>query len=284
MGAAFAGEAGEGDGGPEAVVEIVALEGPCDHGFSRHTDEEGAITDLEVLEMLHQREVVLLILAESKSGIKGDALGVNAFAFELDEALEEVVSNLADDIVVVRLLLHGLRRAGHVHDDEAGLGGRGEAGHGGIAPETGDVVENVGPGVEGSPGHGGLHRIDGDEGAGLGTNRADDGEDAAEFLGFLDGFGAGAGGLAADVEDVGTFREELEAVLDGATDVGKLPAVGKGVGRDIEDAHDHPALVQFMDGVTDAPDLFHGPSRSQSGAGGNLKTMWVFAGTARGSV
>lgn len=61
-------------------------------------------------------------------------------------------------------------------------------------------------------------------------------------------------------------------MLNGTTHIGELAAIGKRVGRDIEDAHDHAPLVEFMDGGADEPSLFHRAIRRQSGAGGNLKT------------
>ncbi len=72
----------------------------------------------------------------------------------------------------------------------------------------------------------------------MAAEAGDDGEDAADlFIGVHRG-GTGAGGLAADVDDVGAFGDELETVLDGAAGVAEVAAVGEGIGRDIEDAHD----------------------------------------------
>lgn len=205
VGTALAGEAGEGDRGPESIFEVAAFESFGDHGFSGDTDEQGAVAEGEVGQVLHEGEVVLLILAKPEAGVESDALRVDALALELSESLGKVIADLADDVIVVRTLLHGLGRAGHVHDDETGLGSCGKAGHGGVATESGHVVEDVGSGIQRGTGDGGLHGIDGDEGLRLGTNGADDRDDATEFLRLIDGLGSGAGGLAADVEDVGPF-------------------------------------------------------------------------------
>ena len=70
----------------------------------------------------------------------------------------------------------------------------------------------------------------------------DDGNDAAQFLGERHGAGAGAGGFAADVENVGAFSGEPQAVGDGARGGVVLAAIREAVGRDIDDAHDTGAI------------------------------------------
>ena len=49
----------------------------------------------------------------------------------------------------------------------------------------------------------------------VGGQPADDRDDAAQLLGLVDPGGAGAGGLAADVHQVGALGDQVEAVLDG---------------------------------------------------------------------
>ena len=70
------------------------------------------------------------------------------------------------------------------------------------------------PAASGLFGDGGAHGVDGD-GDALGGEAADDGDDAAQLLGLVDAGGAGPGGLAADVDQVGALGDQVEAVLDG---------------------------------------------------------------------
>ena len=67
-----------------------------------------------------------------------------------------------------------------------------------------------------------------------------------DLLGGVDPAGAGPGGLAADVDEVGARRAQREAVRDGVVVVEEPAAVGERVGRDVEDAHHHapPGLRQ----------------------------------------
>ena len=49
----------------------------------------------------------------------------------------------------------------------------------------------------------------------LGGQAPDDGDDAPQLLRLVDPGGAGPGGLAADVDQVGALGDQVEAVLDG---------------------------------------------------------------------
>jgi len=87
----------------------------------------------------------------------------------------------------------------------------------------------------------------------LRTHRADHRQHAAQFLGLIDRFGTRAGGFTADVEDVRAFPQKHECVLDGAAVVVEAAAVGKTVGRDIDDAHDDAAMGEIEVVVAEPP-------------------------------
>ncbi len=76
----------------------------------------------------------------------------------------------------------------------------------------------------------------------------DGGKDAGLLFAGRERSGVGAGGFAADVEDVGSFFEHLEGLGYGS--VGsvlwgvEVAAVGEGVGGDVEDAHDDSPLAE----------------------------------------
>ena len=74
--------------------------------------------------------------------------------------------------------------------------------------------------------------------------RADDGHDPAKLLLNVDRLGAGAGALAADVEDVGPLGGQPQAVFHGGVGVEEAPAVGEAVGRDVDDAHQQRKLAE----------------------------------------
>ena len=94
-----------------------------------------------------------------------------------------------------------------------------------------------------------MEGVYGEDGAGpFFQDGCDDGEDAGLFFVGGEGGGVGAGGFAADVEDVCAFVEHLYGLGEGAFgDVfGRVEeaAVGEGVGGDVEDAHDDGSLAE----------------------------------------
>jgi hypothetical protein len=75
-------------------------------------------------------------------------------------------------------------------------------------------------------------------------NSCEDREDAVLFFLRADGLRAGARGFSSDVDEVGAFIEHGERVLDGTFGIEESAAVGKGVGGDVEDAHDEGAFAE----------------------------------------
>lgn len=87
-------------------------------------------------------------------------------------------------------------------------------------------------------------RVDADEEGvvfGVGADELDGWEDTGEFVGCGEGGGAGAGGLAADVEEGDLVVEEgLEGWEQGVWGEGRVveAVVGEGVGGEVEDGHE----------------------------------------------
>ncbi len=128
---------------------------------------------------------------------------------------------------------------------EFGAGG----GHGGVPEVAADVVDDLGSGFDGAAGGVGVEGVDGEDGFGaLLQDGCDDGKDAGLLFFCRERRGVGAGGFAADVEDVGAFVEHGEGVGEGSFGgvFGgvEVAAVGEGVGRDVEDAHDEGARAE----------------------------------------
>ncbi len=71
---------------------------------------------------------------------------------------------------------------------------------------------------------------------------------------------AGTGGLASDVDDVGSLLEHSERVGCCCCGIEEASAVGEGVGRDVEDSHDERARAE------------------REGAGAELPFEWVAVG------
>ena len=87
----------------------------------------------------------------------------------------------------------------------------------------------------------------------------------------VDPLRAGSGGLAADVDEIGARRPQLEAVPDGVVVVEEPAAVGERVGRDVEDAQHRapPELRQH-----------HAPRINDSASARELGELWKIPRTA----
>ncbi len=88
----------------------------------------------------------------------------------------------------------------------------------------------------------GLAGVDGDSGSRTGQT-ADQRFNAGNFVPFPHQRRAGACGFTADIDDGGTSAGHGERRIDGRFDIPIFPAVGKTVGRHIDDTH-HLRLVQ----------------------------------------
>ncbi|CAM5251520.1 hypothetical protein STENM223S_00285 [Streptomyces tendae] len=184
---------------------------------------------------------MLGVLGEAETRVDDHAVGGDAALQDGLYARVKLVGDLGDHVVVHAPHVPALQEATPVHDDERGAGGGDDAGHGGVGEAAADVVDQGGPGRERLLGDGGAHGVDGDRDA-FRDETADHRDDAPELLGLVDAGRAGAGGLAADVHQVGALGDQVEAVLDGRGGVEPASAVGEGVGGDVHDSHDRAAV------------------------------------------
>jgi len=143
---------------------------------------------------------------------------------------------------------------------EFGAGGR----HRGVPEVAADVVDDLGPSFDGAACGPGMVGVDGqDSGGPLFEERFDDGEDSGLFFFGGQWGGVGAGGFAAEVEDVGSFVEHLEGLGQGSFGGvgGRVvkAAVGEGVGRDIKDSHDEGSRAEGEGAGAEMPVVMSAP-------------------------
>ena len=164
---------------------------------------------------------------------RGDAGGLA----DGDAGVEPIV-NVEDHVIVARVELHGpgVALGVHEHYRQAGLGHDPQGG--GTVPQGRHVVDDARPSVGGAAHDLGVAGVDGEGGANLLGEGRDDGDDAPQLLVQADGLGARPGRFPADVEDIGTFGLQLQAMGDGGLRIEPAPAVGEAVGRDVDDAHE----------------------------------------------
>jgi hypothetical protein len=204
-------------------------------------DEQRVAEGEDPVEAREEGEVVLGVLGEAEAGVDDDAVGGDAAGQDGLDTRVQFVDDFGDDVGVLAADVAALEEAAPVHDDEGGAGVGDGRDHAGVGEAAADVVDEGGTGREGPFGDGGAHGVDGDRDP-LGGQAADDGDDAAQFLGLVDPGGSGAGGLAADVDQVRALGDQVEATLDGGRGVEEAAAVGEGVGGDVHDSHDRAAV------------------------------------------
>jgi hypothetical protein len=219
-------------------------------------DENWKAESVEVAEAREKWIVFVEALAESESGIDDKRGAGDSVVESVADTGAELLANQGHDVMFGGEKTPLVRESADVHDDgAAGALGDG-AGHGWVPGEAADIVDNFNSGIDGYTGDRRFICVDGEDGFGaLLFDGLDDGKDAGEFLLGRDGSGkgwgfvgcggnAGACGFAADVEDVGTFIEQGQAVSDGGLRIAVKATVGEGVGGDVEDSHDKGALTE----------------------------------------
>ena len=157
--------------------------------------------------------------------------------------------NLGDDVAVAEVGLHGARLAAHVHEHDGGGVFGDEVEHPGRGAR-GDVVDDVRAGLEGRRRDLGLRGVHRQHCIRQGASEfRDDWNNPAQFLEGIHRRGPRAGGLSAHIDDVGAAAEHLEAAADGCSGLEMAAAVGEGIGRAVEDAHNNrpwarPELIE----------------------------------------
>ncbi len=121
--------------------------------------------------------------------------------------------------------IHGA--ASSVHEDGSATKFGAGGGHGGIPEVAADVVDDLGSGFDGEAGGGGVVSVDGEDGLrGVFQERFDNREDTGLFFFGRERSGVGAGGFAAEVEDIGAFVEHAEGLGER-----RVPGRGRGSRR-----------------------------------------------------
>ena len=125
-------------------------------------------------------------LSKPDAGIEHDPFAGDAASHECLHSFFEKLQHLGNDIIVVRFLLHGLRRSLHVHQDHTAIAVRADMRHVCIEHASGDVVNDLCPGDQCFCGHAGFHRVDGDRDLELSSQSVNDWDHATQLLRLVD--------------------------------------------------------------------------------------------------
>jgi hypothetical protein len=90
-----------------------------EESLSGVSDQDGAVEGSQRFDVRKQVDVVLGGFSEADAGVSDDSFASDAGLFEHVEACGKELADVADHVVVMRIGLHGLRRAENVHADYA---------------------------------------------------------------------------------------------------------------------------------------------------------------------
>ncbi|MNV67231.1 hypothetical protein D3C71_1600230 [compost metagenome] len=151
--------------------------------------------------------------------------------------LVEEGPHLPQQVVVMRFGLHGSWLSLHVHQAHGHVSlCRGSQGTG--LEQGPHVIDEVGACRAARPHHGSLGSIEGDHHIQLLHHPLDHGDDPVQLLLLAHVGGAGAGRLAADVDEGGPLLHHLAGMGQGQFKRLEAAAIGEGVRRHVEDPHD----------------------------------------------
>ncbi len=179
------------------------------------------------------------VLPKPIPGIEADVILGDSRCHRGRESFLEERGHLSDDVVVPRLGLHRARLSLHVHEANvcSRVGDRTSESR--IGSQRGDVVHERCPELERPSSDLGLRRIDGEGDA---RELLQHGYDAAKLLVQRDTVGAGPRGLAADVDESRSLRQEPARRRHRGARSDVLSPVRKAVRRDVDDPHHGRAL------------------------------------------
>ena len=188
------------------------------------------------MQVAHQLDGLLRRLAETRPRVDADALMRDACIEQLLRALVQPRAHVGHHIVVDGIVLHGGRRALHMHDHQPRIAIERHLLHGWVG-EAGHIVDDRSARFHGTAGHFGMTRIRRYAQA-LGDEALDHRADAPPFLRRIDLGSSRARRFAAHVDDGGAIGCHLLRMRHRRLHIGEISPIGERVGRDVQNAHD----------------------------------------------
>ncbi len=227
------------DAGNEPLTDVVATDQAAQRALAGPAGQQRQAQVEQLALARQQGPVVLAALAEADARIEHQAPGLDATRPHRGDALAEEAADLVNDVVVLRVsVLHGTGlHAAHVHQADAACRvGRHHVQRARLTQGL-DVVDDVDAQVERRAHDLGLVAVQRDRNAEP-DRLAQHRQHTRQLVVERYRIGPGAGGLAADVEQVGALAQQALAVRERAARAGMTSTVGERVRREVDDAHD----------------------------------------------
>ena len=171
--------------------------------------------------------------------IKTNPISVNADIQQCLAALFQVNKNIFDDIVVGGIILHRLRCALHMHRADTSFGVGRNRRHVSVTLQPGYVIDDFRTGGDTFACHFGFGCIDGNWRRRLFVDSLNNFHGSLQFLGFGNCGRIRTRTFPADINNPRAVRNQLQSVINRGVYIGEFASIGKAVGRDVDDAHQH---------------------------------------------
>jgi hypothetical protein len=198
------------------------------------------------VKVAQQGEVMGERLAEAEARIADHRLQRQAILFRPGEEFSEEIGNLCGRVDVDGRRLHGRGPVERVHEHVACVLLGDDRPEFRVPAARADVVDDFGSLFKDSLGDRALPRIDGEGNLEAALQAAHDGKNAGQLDFRTDRRGTGPGRLASNIEEVGALGLQFQRAIECGLGIEVDAAIGKRIGRDVEDAHDERPLVPLQ--------------------------------------
>ena len=191
---------------------------------------------LESVDGVDELPVMLSSLREADTRIDNDALTVDSGSHGGVNLPGSLRDDISDHVVIVDEILHSGGLTSPMHKDvvDTGVGGNVEDLRFSLAARN--VIDNARSGPNNGFGYRGAHGVD-RNGDPVGNQGFDNRQNTTQLFVLGSALGARTSGLATDIDDVGSFDDEIAGVANGYLGIGPHASVREGVRGDVDDTH-----------------------------------------------
>src|ERR1700730_18620530 len=227
--------------------------------LTRNPDEDRQGVVLQRRKIGQGRKILRSAFAETDAGIENDTCGGDTSGFRKTQRTVEEPAHVRDDVEI------GIDAGAIVHQNHCRAGFGDRVGHGTIFLQSPNIVDHACAEFCCATRDLGFGRIDRKRNVDATCQLAENGREAGELLFRRDGRMAWARGFRPHIDNVGAICRELFRLLHGGIEAEEFAAIGEGIGRYIQYAHDEgPRAQKFEKPVTALDHGGGGNSRNKS--------------------
>ncbi len=239
----------------------------ADEAFSREGGEDGVAEGNEGRCAADEAEIIFYGFTETQSGIDDDGCWVDSSGHcGVGAGLEEC-RDISDDVGVLRRFVVAIgvgiacRVDEAVHENDAAFFLGYQWQHVFVGGASGNIIDAICSGFEAGAGDAAAGGVDRDwkigEAVARSADGGNDGDEAVDLLLRGHGIGAGACGLAAKIEDIGTIADCAENGIEGGFRSFAAAGGVKTVGREVDDGHDPGPIKHQRSAGRECPGVSH---------------------------